>query len=93
MFVHFLNGKTICFQDDHKLLEEIESFDLEKQPFERIFIEHRRVKIPASTSPEEYTITIGLYHMKINERLRPKTALVEDRREVTLPVVLKTVKQ
>lgn len=86
MFVHFLKGEEILFQDDHGLLEEIPPADLQDQPFERIFTEHRRVKFPASAQPGGHRITVGLYHVKDGKRLSPKTKLKQHRREVTLPV-------
>ncbi|MEI6218609.1 MAG: hypothetical protein WCP86_06895, partial [bacterium] len=91
VFVHFLKGETICFQDDHNLLEASQPRDLQEQTFERVFIEHRQVSIPAAVSPDDFTITIGLYNPKNGKRLRPKTNLEQARQEVTLPVNLKTV--
>ena len=92
VFVHFLKNETICFQDDHTLLETSQPRDLQEQTFERVFIEHRLVSIPAVVSPDDFTITIGLYNPKDGKRLRPKTNLEQARQEVTLPVKLKTVR-
>ena len=89
VFAHFVEGKATVFQDDHNLLDGVEPTELREQPFERIFTEHRRVEIPSSASRGEYRIVIGLYRVKTGERLRPDTALEQDRRAVTLPAVLR----
>jgi len=88
VFVHFVQGKQLFFQDDHKLLDEFFPEDLRNQPFNEILTERRTVIVPASAPPGVYDITIGLYNPKNKRRLRAETALPEKRREVRLPVKL-----
>lgn len=88
VFVHFLDGKKIAFQDDHDLLAETPVEDIREQTPDEIFAERRLVTIPASASPGEYRITFGLFYPKNGNRVRPITDLSEKNREVVLPVVL-----
>jgi hypothetical protein len=88
VFVHFVQGKKLFFQDDHKLLEELFPEDLRNQPFNEILTERRAVLVPASVLPGTYEITVGLYNPKNERRLKVETALPEKRREIHLPAVL-----
>jgi len=90
MFVHFLKGEEIRFQDDHNLLEAVQLRELQEQPFERVFKEHRLIRVPASASQEEYKITVGLYYARDGKRIESKTDLPQTGQEVTLPIGLNT---
>lgn len=89
VFVHFKQGKTIGFQDDHGLLEHMLRDDIRNQPFSEVLTERRFVRVPASTPPGDYEVRLGLYHSRSNTRLQPETDLPEKRREVRIPVVLR----
>lgn len=88
VFMHFVRGKALHFQDDHKLLYAQLPEDLRKQPFNEILSERRWVDVPSTVRPGDYEITIGLYNPKNKKRLRAVTDLPERREEVRLPVVL-----
>lgn len=88
VFVHFLQGKKIGFQDDHNLLEKILSTDILEQPFDEIFVEQRRVQVPIEAPPGEYQVVIGLFRPAANQRLRAVTDLPHKRRAVTCPVTM-----
>jgi hypothetical protein len=89
VFVHFLQGKRIGFQDDHDLLAEALPADIKEQPFLEIFRERRCVVVPDFVSPGEYEIRLGLYCNESNERLKPRTRLPVKHRAVLLPFRLK----
>ena len=86
-FVHVTDGKKV-FQDDHVLLHNVTAGEVQYQPFEEIFTETRTVSVPASASPGDYRISMGLLDRATDKRLCVRTALTQRRNAVELPVAL-----
>lgn len=89
VFVHFLRGEEIGFQDDHDLLSKVPVEDIKAQSLGEVFVEQRVVAIPAGAAVGEYRIGLGLFRRQDGRRLRPKTNLPEQRRETQLPVTVR----
>jgi hypothetical protein len=87
VFVHMEREKE-RFQDDHVLLEDVSPENLRYQPFPEIFSYTRRIVVPASVSPGDYRMVIGLFRRNDNHRLSPTTDLKQKRSAVELPVML-----
>lgn len=82
-FVHIRNGEVL-FQDDHVFLADME---VDYQPYPEVFVEERKVLIPADAQAGTWNIRLGLYYREPNgERLEPNTLLPVDSDAVKLPV-------
>ena len=86
VFVHFMKGDAIRFQDDHVLLGRVSRDSLSYQPCEEVFASKRTVRIPDDAAEGVYHIRIGLYKFQTRRRLAPATALEVQGRAVILPV-------
>jgi len=89
-FVHFQKGKE-RFQDDYVMLEDSPPDDLRYQPFDEVFVQHRRVAVPASMLPGEYGVATGLFRRDNNKRVAMTTDLPTHRRAADLPVTVRVV--
>lgn len=88
VFVHIRQDEH-RFQDDHVLLESVRPEYLAFQPFAEVFMEERRVPVPADMIGGEFYIQLGLLdRTRGNQQLRLKTALPCEERAVTIPATL-----
>ncbi len=58
VFVHFKADGELLFQDDHVLLRGAET---NPQPFDEVFVEERRLRIPENTPPGRLIVDMGIY--------------------------------
>jgi hypothetical protein len=87
VFVHVIGPNGRRFQDDHMLLDGI---DTSFQPFPEVFTENRRVSVPADLPPGEYRLWVGLYQtVPPRRRLEPTTDLNGHERAVEIPLTLR----
>ena len=87
-FVNFQKGKD-RFQDDHILIGDRPAENIEYQPFPEIYSYTRLVTVPASATPGDYKVVIGVVNRVNKERLKPDTRLRVSKRGVEIPVVVK----
>jgi 4-amino-4-deoxy-L-arabinose transferase-like glycosyltransferase len=84
VFVHFVGPDGSRFQDDHILLDGVETAF---QPFPEVLTESRHVPVPNAAPPGAYTVWLGLYRTAPpRRRLKPRTELEYRRRAVRVPV-------
>ncbi len=87
VFVHFRNTETV-FQDDHRLLEKTPKHELEKQPFDEVFVERRIIKVPPSLSPGDTISAVRIGLLDGGRRVRPETDATVESEAIVVPVSL-----
>ncbi len=87
-FVNFQKGKE-RFQDDHVLLGDTVSENIEYQPFSEVFSYTRRVSVPVSATAGEYRVVVGVVNRVTKERLVPDTLLQVRKKALEMPVVIR----
>lgn len=70
IFVHFIKGDRIFFQNDHYPLDK--KFMTTRWHEDEVLKEHYRVSIPEDILPGEYEILIGIWDPEKKKRLRIK---------------------
>jgi hypothetical protein len=88
VFVNFQKGKE-RFQNDHVIMENIPAENIEYQPFREVYSYTRHVTVPASVSPGDYQVVVGLVNRVTKERQKPDTQLTVRKKGVELPVIIK----
>jgi len=83
-YVNFQKGRE-RFQDDHVLLEDLLDENITYQPFDEVFSYTHRITVPASTTPGDYGIVIGLVERNSRKRLKPDTHLKVFKKGVVTP--------
>ncbi|MBU0679328.1 MAG: glycosyltransferase family 39 protein [Verrucomicrobia bacterium] len=84
-FVHFKGPGNSLFQDDHALLEHV---DTSYQRKDEVLVEKRTMRIPADAIPGEYEIALGIYDSRPpHKRLSVETDLNVRRQAVVMPVL------
>jgi 4-amino-4-deoxy-L-arabinose transferase-like glycosyltransferase len=91
VFVHFVGPDGARFQDDHLVLDGVETAF---QPFPEVFTESRRVPVPTDMPPGDYALWIGLCRaVPPRCRVRPHTTLEHRKRAVRVPVAVHVLKE
>ena len=87
VFVNFQKGRE-RFQDDHVLMGDLPVENIEYQPFSEVYSYTRRIRVPSSTSPGEYSVVVGLVNRVTKERQKPDTPLNVRKKGVELPIII-----